>query len=116
MPFRSVLDKGGEMILLNAVEDAPGYIAAELPANIYTQKLDEAQERLEALARANNVTARVEVRKGRNPAASILDEAEESSCDLVMIASHRPGLQDYFLGSTAGRVVRHAQCSVLVMR
>jgi universal stress protein F len=25
-------------------------------------------------------------------------------------------LQDYFLGSTAGRVVRHAQCSVHVIR
>jgi universal stress protein F len=33
-----------------------------------------------------------------------------------VIASHRPGIQDYFLGSTASRVVRHANCTVHVMR
>ena len=36
--------------------------------------------------------------------------------DLIIVASHRPGLQDYFLGSTAAKVVRHAKCSVLVIR
>ena len=33
-----------------------------------------------------------------------------------MIASHKPGFSDYFIGSTAARIVRHAQCSVLVTR
>jgi len=36
--------------------------------------------------------------------------------DLIVIASHRPGLKDYFLGSTAGRVVRHSPCAVHVIR
>ena len=35
---------------------------------------------------------------------------------MIVIASHDPGLADYLLGSTAGRVVRHAHCSVLVVR
>ena len=47
---------------------------------------------------------------------TILDEAEKSGADLIIIASHRPGLQDYLLGSTAAKVVRHANCSVLVVR
>jgi nucleotide-binding universal stress UspA family protein len=42
--------------------------------------------------------------------------AEEKGADLIIIASHRPGLKDYFLGSTAAKVVRHAKCSVLVIR
>jgi len=42
--------------------------------------------------------------------------AQEKGVDLIIIASHRPGLQDYFLGSTAAKVVRHAKCSVLVIR
>jgi len=33
-----------------------------------------------------------------------------------MIASHKPGMSDYFIGSTAARVVRHAQVSVLIDR
>ena len=47
---------------------------------------------------------------------SILEYAEEHGCDCIVIASHRPGLGDYLLGSTAARVVRHAACSVHVMR
>ena len=36
--------------------------------------------------------------------------------DLVVVASHRPELKDYLLGPNAARVVRHAACSVLVVR
>jgi nucleotide-binding universal stress UspA family protein len=57
----------------------------------------------------------VEVRSGHSY-KTILEVAEEKQVDLIIIASHRPGLQDYFLGSTAAKVVRHARCSVLVMR
>ena len=48
--------------------------------------------------------------------SAILEAAAEHGVDLVIIGSHKPGMADYFLGSTAGRVVRHAQCPVLVMR
>jgi nucleotide-binding universal stress UspA family protein len=49
-------------------------------------------------------------------ARSILDYAEAHDVDCIVIASHRPGLQDFFLGSTAARVVRHATCAVHVVR
>ena len=51
-------------------------------------------------------------------AAAILAALEEAeaSADAIVIASHRPDLSDYLLGSTAARVVRHAQCTVLVLR
>lgn len=111
-----LLDEGGELILLSVIEEPPSYIAAELPTNIFAKKLEEAEEKLAAIARTNKVDARPLVQTGRNAAAAILDTAEDNKCDLVMIASHRPGIQDFFLGSTAGRVVRHAQTSVLVQR
>ena len=47
---------------------------------------------------------------------SILDWAEENGPDLIIIASHRPGMQDLLLGSTASQVVRHARCAVHVVR
>ena len=47
---------------------------------------------------------------------SIVDYATKHGCDCIVIASHRPGVEDYLLGSTAARVVRHAACSVHVMR
>ncbi|MET0093936.1 MAG: universal stress protein [Sedimenticola sp.] len=33
-----------------------------------------------------------------------------------MCGAHRPGLSDFFLGSTAARIMRYANCSVHVLR
>lgn len=46
----------------------------------------------------------------------ILRWADEIGCDLIVMASHRPQLQDYLLGPNAAKVVRHAKQSVLVVR
>ncbi|MBU0725392.1 MAG: universal stress protein [Alphaproteobacteria bacterium] len=46
----------------------------------------------------------------------ILRLAEKLKIDLIVIAAHRPELKDYLLGPNAARVVRHAVCSVLVVR
>ncbi|GHD63729.1 universal stress protein UspA [Thalassobaculum fulvum] len=46
----------------------------------------------------------------------ILRYAADTGCDLIVMASHRPELGDYLLGPNAARVVRHAGCSVMVVR
>ncbi|RKQ70340.1 universal stress protein [Oceanibaculum indicum] len=46
----------------------------------------------------------------------ILDLAKKLKIDLIVLAAHRPELKDYLLGPNAARVVRHADCSVLVVR
>jgi len=46
----------------------------------------------------------------------IIRVGNEVSADLIIVASHRPSLKDYLLGPNAARVVRHANCSVLVVR
>ena len=45
-----------------------------------------------------------------------LTEAGEWGADLIVICSHRPTMATYFLGSNAKTIVRHAKCSVLVVR
>jgi len=47
---------------------------------------------------------------------AVLSMAEKRSIDLIVIGAHRPELRDYLLGPNAARVVRHADCSVLVVR
>ncbi|WP_299442129.1 universal stress protein [uncultured Rhodospira sp.] len=47
---------------------------------------------------------------------SVLSMAEQREIDLIVIGAHRPELRDYLLGPNAARVVRHATCSVLVVR
>jgi len=46
----------------------------------------------------------------------ILKIAETVKAELIVMASHRPELQDYLLGPNAARVVRHTKCSVMVVR
>jgi nucleotide-binding universal stress UspA family protein len=46
----------------------------------------------------------------------ILETAQDMNADLIVLAAHRPELKDYLLGPNASRVVRHAKCSVYVIR
>ncbi len=112
---QKLLDKDGTIYLVNVVEDIPTYIAAEMPISMLQDSKDQSLAELKATAKAAGIKAKCEVRSGR-PASSILDAAEEHEAGLIVIASHRPGFSDYFLGSTAARVVRHAQCPVFVDR
>jgi universal stress protein F len=108
-------DAGAKIILLNVVEDIPNWAAAELPTNLQENTLKKAQAELQAIANASGRELDVEVQSGRSY-KTILEVADQRQVDMIIIASHRPGLQDYFLGSTAAKVVRHATCSVLVIR
>lgn len=112
---KSICDDGGKIILLNVVEDIPAYVAVELPEGLIGETKKRAQGMLDKIAQESGVDVEVEVRTGQS-SQTILATAEELGVDLIMVASHRPGLQDYLLGSTAARVVRHATCSVLVGR
>lgn len=47
---------------------------------------------------------------------TILSVARQTKADLIIMESLRPELKDYLLGPNAARVVRHAECSVLVVR
>ena len=51
------------------------------------------------------------------PASAILKTATEWPADIIVIGSHgRRGLERVLMGSVAEAVVRHAPCSVLVVR
>ncbi len=112
----SLVDGGGEIRLLHVLEEVPGYVAAELPSDLSERRRAEAVVELKAMIDpAQELRVTHEVRHGA-ASGQILQAAEDSGADLIMIASHKPGLRDYFIGSTAARVIRHAQCSVLVER
>jgi universal stress protein F len=86
-----------------------------VPGGLLEERVKEAQTLLDGIARTSGLNAEARVLRG-HAAQSILDVAEDVGADLIVVASHRPGLSDYLLGSTASRVVRHANCSVLVVR
>lgn len=112
---QKLAEKDTRIRLLNVTVDVPAFVAAQVPNDVIKTAMTTARETLEALITAAGIKADAEVRAGK-PGPTILTAADECDADLIIIGSHKPGLQDYFLGSTAARVVRHAQCSVLVMR
>ena len=108
-------NSNSNIILLNVVEDIPSWAAVELPRGILEKSVQSSLEKLKALATSSSIEVEVEVRVG-HPYKTILEVADEKSAELIIVASHQPELQNYFLGSTAAKVVRHATCSVLVVR
>ncbi len=110
-----LLDDNAKITLLHVIGDIPAYAQSYLPEGQQQRNLEETQIALQSVADSAGVEADVVVRYG-SPSPVILDEADERHIDLIIIASHHPGIKDYLMGSTASRVVRHANCSVLINR
>lgn len=107
----------GHLTLLNVIPEMPRYVASQVPASVHEQVLDTTKDELRALASKHDLPpdSTLEIKHG-NVADVILNDADTVEADLIIVASHQPGLSDYLLGSVAGKVVRHARCSVLVLR
>ncbi len=112
---KKLLDDSGEIVLVNVFTDIPSYAKAELPKDLMENSKKRVFEKLTKIASDEGIKSDFEIRTG-HAANAILDVAENLNADLIIVASHRPGLSDYFLGSTAARIVRHAQCPVLIDR
>ena len=104
-----------KITLLYVVEEVPSWAQVELPSGTLDKSVQSAVAQLKSLASSASIDVGVEVRVG-HPYKTILEAAREQGAELIIVASHQPELQDYFLGSTAAKVVRHAKCSVLVVR
>ena len=111
---RQLSDEGARITLLHVIEEIPAY-AATMASFEYLEEAHKAvQQKLNAIA-ADIPNAEGKVVDGHS-GRTILEHASQNGTDCIVIASHRPGLQDYFLGSTAAHVVRHAHCAVHVIR
>lgn len=114
MARRLAEDASSEITAITVIEPVPSYMAGELPADVAKAWKERAMDTLRHLAgdRSEIKTVILHGRAGHE----IVDYARQNDIDCIVIASHKPELSDYLLGSTAGRVVRHAPCSVHVMR
>ncbi len=108
-------DDSASIVVLGVVEAIPNYVAAHIPGGYEHKGEEYATEQLQGIVKESGLPLEIVVRVG-HPSQGILDEAEKQHADAIVVASHRPGLTQYFLGSTAARVVRHATCTVVVMR
>lgn len=114
MARRLAEDANSEITALTVIEPIPAYMAAEMPADVTAAAAARAMDALRHLV-GERSEIRTVILHGK-PGNEIVDYATKHDIDCIVIASHKPGLSDYFLGSTAARVVRHSPCSVHVMR
>jgi len=110
---KALAKDGAAITLLHVVESVPSYAMTYIPEDFMVATRKGIKSEMMRLAADHDVnSAVIDGHAGR----SILDHAEEKGCDLIVIASHRPGMQTLLLGSTATHVVRHANCAVHVLR
>ncbi len=109
---------GGALRLLNVQTLLPATFMDYVPADF------DADMRINAELSLNHIADKVPLPRDRISTAvriggiypEILAEADARGSDLIVIGSHRPAMSTYLLGSNAKTVVRHAKCSVLVVR
>ncbi len=109
---------GAKLLLMNVIGDIPNLVANQLPGN-YMESMEESAVKTlnEVASKHGLVSGSYEVQTSHGQIYhEIIDAAEKGGVDLIVIASHQPDLSDYLLGSTAAKVVRHAHCSVLIVR
>ena len=111
---QALISEGGTISVLSVVEMIPSYVDAYLPADMQKKRMEEAKQLVQEFA-AIYPNCSAEVMYG-NAANCILNFADKRDADCIVIASHKPGMADLLIGSTAARVVRHAQCNVHVVR
>ena len=109
---------GGELRLVNVQPVIPATFMEYVPADFDAEQEKRAKESLDA------ILAEIDLPAERKSVAAraggiyheLLQEATDWGADLIVVGSHRPVMSDYLLGSNAKTIVRHAQCSVLVVR
>lgn len=105
------------VVTVAAHADIPA-IAVHLPSDIDRHIRSETEAQLAQLIK-KEVPADVEVVTAVGQGRiykEVLRMADQVNADLIVMASHRPELTDYLIGANAAHVMRHATCSVMVVR
>jgi universal stress protein F len=110
---RHLAGKDGVVCALHVIEMVPDFAESYVSPEI-TAKAEAGSKAAFAALVPSDIPEKAVLRG--TPGATILQHAADIGADCIVIASHKPGFSDYFLGSTAARVVRHAKCAVHVLR
>jgi universal stress protein F len=116
---RALAAPGAKVTLLHVMAPAPLFAVDYLPPGWRAemqQAIEAEMRRLSAPLETIGLREIDVVVAEGEPGPAILDWARTENCDCIIIASHRPGLRDHLLGSTASKVVKHAPCAVHVLR
>ena len=110
---------GSTLHVITVVPDfGMSIVAAYFPKDHEKKALAECNDKLHAFTK-EHIPAEVPVQHivaCGTAYEEILSMSEKINCDLIVLGSHRPEMKDFLLGPNSARIVRHANCSVLVVR
>lgn len=119
LAYLPILARTGKLtvLLMAVVDERQSFFATlseslrERESNVLAAYLDSKAKEL--AGSASSVETMVAV---GSPASTILDEAERSSADLLLVSTHgRSGSERWQWGSVADKVIRGASCNTLVI-
>jgi len=111
---RKLLTEGGEIVALHVIEPVPGFVKNYVSTDPEPEIRNAAEEAIaERIGDRKDAEAVVLI---GYPGPTVTEYAETIGADCIIVGSNKPELRDYLLGSTAARIVRHAPCSVHVLR
>ncbi|MGA8104780.1 MAG: universal stress protein [Candidatus Acidiferrales bacterium] len=114
---------GAELLLVHvvpAVSDLPGAVSIFKEAEYDQSLADTATQQLSELAAAlasKNLKVRTEVGTSNDVGMELVRIAKHSATDMIIIATHgMTGWREMAFGTVAEKVVKQAECPVLVLR
>ena len=111
---RKLRSEGGKLVAVHVIEKVPNfanyYIAPGNEEKIKASATEAIFERIGPQADAEAVVL------SGHPGRTVTEYAEKIGADCIIAGSHKPNLTDFFLGSTAARIMRYAKCSVHILR
>jgi len=111
---QTLADENTKITLLHVIEQIPAHVMSFMPDGFANDRKETIKFDLSVMAqKIPNAEAKVVL---GHSSRGILDWAAANNPDCIVIASHKPEMQDLLLGSTAAKVVRHAKCAVHVLR
>lgn len=111
---KKLVDDDGEIVAVHVYEPMHSSVSVYVSKEDVAKAVKTLEDALEGRVQYEDKIKAV-LLKGQ-PGRTITEYAEKMSADCIVVGSHKPGLEDFLLGSSAARIVRHAPCSVHVIR
>ena len=105
---------GAEIIAVHVVDHVPGF------SRVYAGDIDKekiaktAKESI--MERFGDIGDIQPIVLEGHAGRTVTDYAGEIGADCIICGAHRKGLSEFFLGSTAARIMRYSNCSVHILR
>ncbi|APX18149.1 hypothetical protein BWR17_19610 (plasmid) [Phaeobacter inhibens] len=111
---KELIGNAGQITVLTVVEDIPSYYARDLSPEFHINLTERTCREVAALF-CDEDNAKVVAKLG-HASSEIVDYADRNAIDCIVLASKRPEFSDIFLGSTATRVARRSNATIVIVR